>query len=253
MSAQDAIVVRHCHGLDEFNACVDLQKEVWGFSDRDLVPLRMFVVAEKVGGQILGAFNGKDLLGFSLSVPGVHGDRPYLHSHMLAVREKYRNTGLGRCIKLTQRDDAILRGIELIEWTFDPLEIKNAYFNIERLGAIVRRYTVNQYGITSSPLSGFLPTDRCIAEWWVTSERARAVSAGQPRPQTATERAIDVPAGIYDWKAKESTRQKALDVLLSNREKFLKAFSDGLAVVGYERNHCGDGKFLLGRWEQAHP
>ena len=90
---------------------------------------------------------------------------------MLAVRNEYRNAGLGRQIKLFQREDALARGFELIEWTFDPLEIKNAYLNIERLGAIARRYNVNQYGITSSPLQGGLPSDRLVAEWWLKSKR----------------------------------------------------------------------------------
>src|SRR6201999_4339960 len=87
------------------------------------------------------------------------------------VRKEHRNSGLGRRLKLLQREDALARGIELIEWTFDPLEIKNAYLNIERLGAIARRYNINQYGITSSPLQGFLPTDRLVAEWWLKSKR----------------------------------------------------------------------------------
>ena len=95
----------------------------------------------------------------------------YLHSHMLAVRKQYRNGGLGRRIKLFQREEALRHGFELIEWTFDPLEIKNAYLNIEKLGAIARRYTINQYGITTSPLQGGLPTDRLIAEWWLKSKR----------------------------------------------------------------------------------
>lgn len=244
------IAVRLCRDLDEFNACVELQKEVWNFSDRDLVPLRMFVVADKVGGQIIGGFDGKELVGFSLSIPASHDGRLYLHSHMLAVRDAYRNTGLGRRIKLFQREDALARGIDLIEWTFDPLEIKNAYFNIERLGAIVRRYTINQYGITSSPLSGFLPTDRCIAEWWLNSDRAQAIAAGRPRPPIAVERAIEVPAEIYDWKASEATRPRAAEVQLRNREAFLKALADALAVIGYERDARGNGKFLFGRWNE---
>ncbi len=93
---------------------------------------------------------------------------------MLAVRKEYRNGGLGRRIKLFQREEAMMRGFELIEWTFDPLEIKNAYLNIEKLGAIARRYTINQYGITTSPLQGGLPTDRLIAEWWLKSRRVES-------------------------------------------------------------------------------
>jgi len=160
-----SIAIRKCQGLEEMRACVALQKEVWNFSDAELVPLRLFVVAEKIGGQVIGAFEGKELVGFALAVPGARGGHAYLHSHMLAVRKEYRNAGLGRRIKLFQRDDALARQFELIEWTFDPLEIKNAYLNIEKLGAISRRYNINQYGITSSPLQGGLPTDRLVAEW----------------------------------------------------------------------------------------
>src|SRR6185437_10763478 len=150
----DAIVIRKCRDLDEVAACVALQKEVWRFSDAELMPLRLFIVAEKIGGQVVGAFNNKKLVAFALAMPGMRGGHSYLHSQMLAVRAEYRNAGLGRKIKLFQREDALSHGFELIEWTFDPLEIKNAYLNIERLGAITRRYNLNQYGITSSPLQG---------------------------------------------------------------------------------------------------
>src|SRR5512146_2460491 len=104
----------------------------------------------------------------------MRGRHSYLHSHMMGVRESYRNAGLGRRVKLFQREDALARGFELIEWTFDPLEIKNAFLNLERLGAIARRYYVNQYGIFSSPLQGGLPTDRLGAEWWLKSKRVEA-------------------------------------------------------------------------------
>ena len=159
------VVIRKCHDLDEMRACVALQKEVWRFTDAELVPLRMFVVAEKIGGQVISAFDGGRIVAFALSIPGARTGHCYLHSQMLAVRDEYRNGGLGRRIKLFQREDALTRGFELIEWTFDPLEIKNAYLNVERLGAIARRYNVNQYGITSSPLQGGLPSDRLVAEW----------------------------------------------------------------------------------------
>jgi GNAT superfamily N-acetyltransferase len=133
------VELRACHGIEDFRACVALQKEVWNFTDAELVPLRMFVVADKVGGQVMGAFDGNTLVGFALSVPGTRSGHIYLHSHMLAVRKDHRNSGLGRRLKMMQREEALARGIELIEWTFDPLEIKNAYLNIEKLGAIARR------------------------------------------------------------------------------------------------------------------
>src|SRR3984957_5925430 len=91
----DSFVVRKCHGLEELRDCVALQKEVWNFSDADLVPLRMFVVAEKVGGQVISAFAENEMVGFALSVPGFRAGHSYLHSHMLAVRKQYQNAGLG--------------------------------------------------------------------------------------------------------------------------------------------------------------
>jgi predicted GNAT superfamily acetyltransferase len=246
----DSIVLRLCHSLEDMRSCVALQKEVWNFTDAELVPLRMFVVADKVGGQVLGAFNGNEMVGFALSVPGTRTGQVYLHSHMLAVRKAYRNAGLGRRLKLLQREEALARGIELIEWTFDPLEIKNAYLNIERLGAIARRYNINQYGITSSPLQGGLPSDRLIAEWWLKSKRVETLLATGKNPPFQAEVDIAVPAQVYSWKAAAETRAKAQQVQERNREQFLRAFSQELTVLGYERDAEGNGKFLLAHWDE---
>jgi predicted GNAT superfamily acetyltransferase len=246
----DSVVIRSCHGLEELRACVALQKEVWNFTDAELIPLRMFVVAEKVGGQVMGAFAGHDMVGFALSVPGTRDGHVYLHSHMLAVRKDQRNSGLGRRLKLLQREDALSRGIELIEWTFDPLEIKNAYLNIEKLGAITRRYNINQYGITSSPLQGGLPSDRLIAEWWLKSKRVETLLSSGKNPTVQIETKIEVPAQIYDWKAAPETRAQAQQLQERNREQFLRAFGEGLTVVGYERDAASNGNFLLGHWDE---
>jgi predicted GNAT superfamily acetyltransferase len=247
---ESKMVIRKCHNLDEMSACVTLQKEVWNFADAELVPLRVFVVAEKIGGQVIGGFDGGEMVAFALSLPGSRGGRSYLHSQMLAVRSEYRNAGLGRKIKLFQREDALERGFELIEWTFDPLEIKNAYLNIERLGAIARRYHVNQYGITSSPLQGSLPSDRLVAEWWLKSNRVEILLREEQKLAFETLKTISVPAAIYGWKAAPATRERAQEVQDCNRRDFLQAFSDGLAVLGYERDPQGAGKFLLGRWDE---
>ncbi len=157
---------------------------------------------------------------------------------------------MGRRLKLLQREDALARGIELIEWTFDPLEIKNAYLNIEKLGAIARRYNINQYGITSSPLQGGLPSDRLIAEWWLKSKRVETLLETGKNPAFASESGIQVPAPIYEWKAAAETRAKAQQVQERNREQFLRAFAGGLAALGYERDTEGNGKFLLGHWDE---
>jgi predicted GNAT superfamily acetyltransferase len=170
---------------------------------------------------------------------------------MLAVRKEHRNAGLGRRMKLMQREDALARGIQLIEWTFDPLEIKNAYLNIEKLGAIARRYNINQYGITSSPLQGGLPSDRLIAEWWLKSKRVERLLQNGNNPAFQAESSIAVPSQIYDWKAAAETRAKAQQVQEQNREQFLRSFNRGLSVLGYERDPDGNGKFLLGHWNET--
>jgi predicted GNAT superfamily acetyltransferase len=170
---------------------------------------------------------------------------------MLAVRKDHRNSGLGRRLKLLQREDALARGIELIEWTFDPLEIKNAYLNIEKLGAITRRYTLNQYGITSSPLQGGLPSDRLIAEWWLKSKRVETLLSTGKNPPSKIETKIEVPAQIYDWKAAPETRGLAQQLQERNRDQFLHAFAEGLTVLGYERDAASNGKFLLGHWDET--
>jgi predicted GNAT superfamily acetyltransferase len=246
----DSMVIRRCGDLNEMRACVALQKEVWNFTDAELVPLRMFVVGEKIGGQVIGAFHGQELVGFAFAIPGFRAGHSYLHSHMLAVRKQYRNTGLGRRIKLVQREHALAGSFQLIEWTFDPLEIKNAYLNLERLGAIARRYNINQYGITSSPLQGGLPTDRLVAEWWLKSLRVESRLHRETQPRFQTLKTISVPAQIYQWKALPALQDQAKGVQDCNREHFLQAFSEGLAALGYERDEQGNGKFLLGRWEE---
>jgi predicted GNAT superfamily acetyltransferase len=241
------IVIRQCSEMHELRACVDLQKEVWNFDDVDIVPLRLFVVSRKIGGQVIGAFSGDQLVGFAFSIPGSRNGHSYLHSHMLAVRESFRNYGLGRKLKLAQRDDASAKGFELLEWTFDPLEIKNAYLNLVKLGAITRRYSVNHYGLSSSPLQGGLPTDRLVAEWWLKSNRVVNLLEKNEPPQFNIEKKIHVPAEIYAWKASDANRGKAAEIQKRNREEFLAAFRDGLAVLSYERDAQGNGTFLLGR------
>ncbi|MFY9562299.1 MAG: GNAT family N-acetyltransferase [Terriglobales bacterium] len=244
------VTIRKCEALEDMHACCALQKEVWSFSDAELVPVRVFVLANKIGGHVIGVFDGAGLVGFALALPGTRNGHSYLHSQMLAVRQQYRNGGLGRRLKLQQREEARARGFELMEWTFDPLEIKNAYLNIEKLGAIARRYHVNQYGITSSPLQGGLPSDRLVAEWWMKSRRVETTLNSGHHPKFQCRAQIDVPAEIYQWKASADTRARALAVQEKNRMELTKAFADGLCVLGYERDAKGAGRFLLGAWDE---
>jgi len=231
----------------EFKSAVELQEKIWGFSEIELLPVRLFVVATKIGGQVFGAFDGQRLVGFCLAIPGLKaGGKGYLHSHMLGVLPEYSNRGLGRAIKLAQREEALERGIDLIEWTFDPLELKNAYFNIEKLGAIIRRYVPNQYGTTSSFLHGGLPTDRCTAEWWIDSDRAHAAVNGRPAGRPAIEATIEVPTAIAELR--KSDPKQARDIQQAVGERFQKLFGMGLAVIGFDRSEDA-GSYLLGFWK----
>ena len=235
--------------LDDFERCVEVQFAVWGYSDGDLVPKRVFIVASRIGGQVIGAFDNELLIGFAMALPGYRDEQPYLHSHMLAVMPEYRNAGLGRRLKLAQREDALARGLIRMEWTFDPLEIKNAHLNIGRLGAIVRRYLPDFYGPTTSPLQGGLPTDRLVAEWWLRSNRvARAVDEpGEGNTEIGiVEERIRVPAEVYDWKRDVSRRNLAQELQTGIRDRLQSAFTRGLAVIGFDRAPNGDGSYLLG-------
>lgn len=242
--------------VSAFERCVELQLAVWKYDLADLIPRRVFLLAQKIGGQVFGAFDDAlpvgpgAIVAFAMSLPGIREGRPYLHSHMLAVLPEYRNRGVGRLLKLAQRDEALARGIELMEWTFDPLEIKNAHLNIARLGAICRRYAPDFYGPSSSPLQGGLPTDRLYAEWWLRSERVERMLKGdgsRPGPEGGAtyEVRIAVPRDIDQWKQDPSRAPDAEALQRNNREAFQRAFAEGLVVTGYERTPEGDGVFLL--------
>jgi predicted GNAT superfamily acetyltransferase len=243
--SQAVIEIRQLCQFEEFAEAVRLQQTIWGFADMEMLPLRSFVVYGKIGGQLFGAYDGDEMAGFLIAVPGIKpGPQPYLHSHMLGVLPAWRDAGIGRRLKLRQREDALERGIELIEWTFDPLELKNAFFNLERLGAVVRRYAENQYGVTASPLHGGLPTDRCIAEWWIGSPRVRAVLAGETVERRAEERIV-YPFDIARIRSEEPGR--AREIQKGNGEKFQRAFERGLAVTGFERS-ATEGIYVLEPW-----
>ncbi|MBB5055547.1 putative GNAT superfamily acetyltransferase [Granulicella aggregans] len=245
------VLIRMAVGLEEFQQCVDIQGAVWGYDDSDIVPRRMFLLAMKIGGQVLGAFapDGK-MIGFAMALPAYRDGKPYLHSHMLAVLPEYRNAGLGRRLKLAQRDDAISRGIERMEWTYDPLETKNAYLNIAKLGAISRRYEANFYGPSTSALQGGLPTDRLYAEWWLRSERVERALSGEAATFEPLERVV-VPKEVAEWKAAADLRAHAAAVQTANRLALQDAFSRGMAILGYERDEQKNGVFLLGELEKS--
>jgi predicted GNAT superfamily acetyltransferase len=270
MTGAPEILIRECRGFDEFDACVRLEMEIWGYDVRETIPYRELVVIHRIGGQVLGAFDvgrssnpdgdSEAMVGFAMSMPGVSQGQPYLHSHMLAVQPAYRNAGVGRKLKLAQRAEALERGIQKMEWTFDPLEIKNAYLNIVRLGAVVHSYTPNFYGVFSSRLQAGLPSDRLHAEWWMGSPRVQSVLNGEdPTAGYEIQETIVVPLAVQEWKHSPTTYALAEALQCRVRKQFLDAFARGLTVVGFERNSLqsesssdtSNGVYQLAVWNRA--
>lgn len=235
------IVVRPLHTLDEFRRCVQIAREVWGDSDLDTEPYVTLVIADHTGGQVLGAFDGDLMVGFTKAYVGLHGQKPYLHSHMTGVLPSHRDRRVGRYLKLFQREDALRRGIRLVEWTFDPLETKNAHFNINRLGAICRRYIPNFYGITTSPLHRGLPTDRLLVEWHLDTKRVvAAVNNLDPGPRECPAHVhLPIPAASRSAvsvgghsEAVASGTTPLIEIQSRIRAEFIDWFSKGYAVLG---------------------
>ena len=235
-----AVSIRPCTDVASWRRCVELQHDVWHFDPAELVPVHVLAVAAKTGGQVIGAYaqNGNQI-GFALSFPAFRGSSRYLHSHMVAVLPQYQNRGVGKRLKVAQRDDALKRGLDLIEWTFDPLELRNAYFNIAHLGVIVRRYIPDLYGPSSSPLHRGLPTDRLVAEWRLNSPRVLAALGGDAGSHAGRTAEIFVP---------DTSRGATAEVQARVRAEFTSWFSRGYAVTGFARSGL-DGKYLLELYE----
>jgi predicted GNAT superfamily acetyltransferase len=240
------IRIKMIEDAQEMSVCVELQQRIWGYAPIDTVPDQIFIVAKKTGGQVMTAYDGDTPVGFAVAFAAMREGLTYLHSHMVGVVEEYQNRGVGRLLKLAQREDALERGIDLIEWTFDPLQLKNAHFNIERLGAIVRHYIPNLYGRTSSPLHAGLPTDRLVGEWWVHSKRVEDVLAGEQRAMGSDCERIAIPADIRQICRDEPLTAEKIQTNV--REQFLTNIADGRAAVGFEFNK-EQGTYLLERYE----
>lgn len=241
----DGVVVRKCVALDEFQACVQLQREVWGESDLEVEPVTGFVVAAHTGGQVLGAFDGDHLVGYTLALVGFQDGVVYLHSHHTGVHHDYRDRGVGRTLKLFQREEALGRGIRLIQWTFDPLELRNAHFNLNRLGAICRRYQPNLYGVTTSPLHRGLATDRLLAEWQLDSSRVIAAIGNLAKEPTTAPAEIQLPGDLEQWKQSDPIEvQRVQDRI---RTEFTHWFARAYAAIGLRKTSKG-AAYLLAPW-----
>ena len=194
------IEIRKCETVEEYRRCVEIEREVWGESDLETEPYVTFVLVNQTGGHVLGAFDGALMVGFTMAVAALRNGQPYLHSHMTGVIPSHRNRGVGRLLKLRQREEALGRGLRRIEWTFDPLETRNAHFNFNRLGAIARKFIVNFYGVTSSPLHRGLPTDRLLVEWILESRRAVAAIQELVRDPVESPAKVHLPVELEEWK-----------------------------------------------------
>lgn len=231
--------IRDCLSLDDFAACINLQREVWQFSDLDITPLRSFVITRNSGGFTLGAFAESDgrLLGFAHALAAFDEERrPFYYSHMLAVAPELQNSGIGVELKFAQRRCALERGIPLMVWTFDPLQSRNAYLNIVKLGAVVRKYKVNYYGNQStSALHRGLDTDRLLAEWWVGSARVSAIAeaAGKVETPTAPIASVEVPFDIEQIKTRDLDEARAWQLKI--RSEFEQHLADGLYCADFVR------------------
>jgi predicted GNAT superfamily acetyltransferase len=179
------------------------------------------------------------MAGIVLAYPGIRDGKPYLHSHMAAVLPEFSDLGIGRKLKMAQREDVLARGISLVEWTFDPLQTKNAYFNICRLGAVARRYLTDVYGSTSSPLHAGLPTDRLVAEWHLESERVVEILAGKEPTQGPRVERVRI---VLD----EASPEMVVKIQAKARERFQELFAAGYVVTWFERE-VGGGSYVLSK------
>lgn len=269
MTAVD-IALRDIDGQAEIRAVEELQKEVWGLPDLDVVPLTQLVAAVESGGVLIGAFDDKTLVGFAYGFAGFEHGRATHHSHMLAVKPAYRSHSVGYRLKLAQRDHVLAQGIDAMTWTFDPLQSMNAYFNFNRLGVVSNRYLIDFYGADAASFLHRNGTDRLWVTWPVMSRRvaerlkdpavAREYGDGEslievgenniPRYRDVNSATlgdvafIEIPARIKEIERRSF--QLAADWREATRIAFTKAIDAGFVVIDFVRG-SETGKYVLNR------
>jgi predicted GNAT superfamily acetyltransferase len=226
------IHIRDIDEVAEMRDVEELQKEVWGIPDLDVVPLTQLVATKEAGGVLIGAFDGETLVGFVYGFPSFERGKLAHHSHMLAVKPPYRNFDLGRRLKLAQRDRVVAQGIEMISWTFDPLQSLNAHFNFNKLGVIADRYLPDFYGEDPASFLHQTGTDRLWVSWFVSRERRDSVAG-------ADQVAIEIPSDINAL-----SLEAALEWRAKTRREFMEALEAGYIVTSFNRDQ-EVGKYLL--------
>jgi len=178
------ITIRLARTRADVDACVVLQRVVWGLADLEIASAIQIIATTHAGGMIhVAETSACQLVGFAYALPALRGGVPHLHSDMLAVVPEYQGRGIGGRLKWAQREEALGRGVALITWTYDPFQARNAHLNLRRLGAVAEEFLEDFYGVTSSSLHHGLPTDRLLVRWELNHERVRErVKEGEPPP-----------------------------------------------------------------------
>ena len=240
--------IRECTSVSELSECVALQREVFALPEIEISPVRHFIVTRNAGGFTLGAFSGEKLVGFVLSVAAFVGPERFFYSHMTAVKKAFQSCGVGARLKWAQREQALAKNVNFIKWTFQPVQARNAFFNLEKLGAVIRHYEPNFYGTDYSTVGEQrenlgLDSDRLFAEWHLESEKVKRLAKGEHfvEPDEIV-KSIGIP---IDWNnLVETNLQKAIAEQTAIKGKFKKAFAENLICKGFERSEKKP-KYLL--------
>ena len=235
------VTVREVSTIAEYDACIDLQRAAFGLPDLEISPRRHLIVSRMAGGWTLGAFAEGKLIGFVHHLAAVKGSEIFGYSHMMAVDPAYQNHGVGAQLKWAQRERALAEGRSFIKWTFEPMRARNAHFNLNRLGVVIREYAVNFYGTDYNPspaekaagVSGF-DSDRLFASWELKAPRVEALAQRREYSLGDSVRAIEIPADFSSLLKSDPAAAK--NEVLRVREEFLDALKDGLVCGAFARD-----------------
>lgn len=249
---EQTIEIREVETIEEMRECIDLQREVFAAPDMEISPVRHLIVARCAGGFTLGAFSGARIVGFVLSLPmflaGSQQDRAF-YSHMTAVDARFQGLGIGARLKWAQRARALAEGASYIKWTYQPVLARNAFFNIERLGVVIKTYMPNFYGTDAeasaeqkSAQQG-VDSDRLFADWHLDSPKVVAFSKGEKYVEPGEPvRTVEIPPNWNELVVGDTPRAIAEQARI--KHEFQTAFAEGLIVRGFERSETSP-KYLL--------